>query len=85
MRKSDFTIENEDKLIEESHEAKLKAIANRIYKANEELIALGYTTYISSHGSWNIMNGDSHGKGAEALRGNAVANFHLYRLDAGDW
>lgn len=82
-----FTIENEDKLINESDEKKLASIARRISKANKELIDLGYTSYLSAHGSWNIMNGDSHdsSNSCNALYENVVANFQLQRIDAGDW
>lgn len=80
-----FSIENADKLIDESHERKLKSIARRISKANNELIELGYNSYLSAHGSWNIMNGDSHGSMAEPLQENVVANFSLNHIDAGDW
>lgn len=80
-----FTIENEDKLIDESHEKKLRSIANRISKANKELIELGYTSYLSAHGNWNIMNGDSHGSKAEPLREKVLASFSLDHIDAGDW
>lgn len=80
-----MTIENREKLINESDEKRLRSIANRITKANKELIKMGYTSYLSAHGNWNVMNGDSHGDYQQRLDENVVFNFVLDKIDYGDW
>ena len=46
---------------------------------------LGYTSYLSANGNWNVMNGDSHGDYQQRLDENVVFNFVLDKIDCGDW
>ena len=72
--------------VDEKTEKELRSIARAIVKANNKIIKLGFSSYLSAHGSWNIVDGDTHsGRDAEANQSVVVANFSLDRIDAGDW
>ena len=78
-----FSIE---KNIDDKTKEELKSIARAIVKANNRIIKLGYSSYLSAHGSWNIVDGETHkGNGANADQSVVVANFSIDSIDAGDW
>lgn len=80
-------IEDEDLLIEESHEKKLLSALNRISKAMNEIESLGYEMYVSAD-SFNVMNVDGAGGYKNQLDYTAdmvVASFHHSGIDMGDW
>ncbi len=66
-------------------EKKLNSIARRIQKASNEIKEMGFNVYLSSHGSVNIMNGDSHDSNQQPMQENIVFNFYVNGWDAGDW
>ncbi len=67
-------------------EKELKKIAKQIVKANKKIIELGYSSYLSAQGNWNIMDGSSHvGVGASPNRDAVIATFSLDCIDGGDW
>lgn len=77
------TIEKE---VDEATEKEIKSIARAIVKANNRIIKLGYSSYLSAHGGWNIVDGDTHkGLGAHPDHSVVVANFSIDKIDAGDW
>lgn len=79
-------IDNYDILIEDSHEKKLLSALNRIQKAHDEIIDMGYTAYVEAEGNYNVMNGETHaGVFLHAENRNVVASVSLKCIDMGAW
>jgi hypothetical protein len=74
-----------EKNIDDKTEKELRSIARAIVKANNRIIKLGYISYLSAHGSWNIVDGETHKGIGEPDQSVVVASFSIDRIDAGDW
>ena len=75
-----------EKEIDSKVEEKLRKIAKNIVRATNEISKLGYTSYLSSGGSWNIVDGDTHsGANARPNYDCVVANFKVNNVEAGDF
>lgn len=80
------TIDNEDKLIDPSHEKKLLSALNRLQKATKDIEKLGYTMYMEAEGGFNVMNGSTHsGIGQQSNQENIVASVRVSSVDCGAW
>lgn len=67
-------------------EKELKKIAKAIVTANNKIAKLGYSSYLSAGGTWNIVDGKTHiGTRAERNDSCVVATFSVSNIDAGDW
>ncbi len=80
-------IENEDILKNPEHEKKILSAVRRIEKASEEISKMGYTIYVSAHGSLNIMNTDDvpYENDMDFHSGQVVAHGNMKSTDCGDW
>ncbi|MDV3749761.1 hypothetical protein CMU21_18180 [Elizabethkingia anophelis] len=80
-------IENEDILKDPEHKKKLLSAIKRIEKASREISELGYTIYISAHGSINVLNTDdvAFEHNYDFHQGQVVMSGSMESTDCGDW
>lgn len=78
-------IENEEMLIDETHDKKIRLALGRIQRAAKEITELGYTLYVSAHGRMNVMNQESYSNNLDYSRECVVSSVSIDKMDAGDW